>query len=44
MTRVKLLVIERIDLLNIVARYPDLAARLPVSAGTPEAGIPGNLA
>ena len=36
MTRVKLLVIDRTDLLDLVSRYPDLAARLRPCPGAPE--------
>ncbi len=40
MTRVKLLLIDRMDLLNIVARYPDLAGRLRPGIGRPEGDGP----
>ncbi len=40
MTRVKLLMIERMDLLNIIAAYPELATRLQADIGTPEPAIP----
>jgi voltage-gated potassium channel len=40
MTRVKLLILDRMDLLNIVARYPDLAIRLRSGIGTPEGNAP----
>lgn len=41
MTRVKLLAIERTDLLDIVARYPDLASRLRPGIGAPEPVVAG---
>jgi len=42
MTRAKLLMIERIDLLNIIAEYPELATRLRAGVGTPEPAIPAS--
>ena len=43
MTRVKILVVERMDLLNIVARHPELAARLRAGIGAPEVPITPDL-
>lgn len=43
MTRVKLLMIERMDLLNIVAGHPELAERLRVGFGAPEPAISQDL-
>jgi hypothetical protein len=40
MTRVKLLMIERIDLLNIIAAYPVLAGRLQAGIGVPDPVAP----
>ena len=41
MTRVKLLMIERTDLLDLVARYPDLATRLRPGIGAPNSSQAG---
>ena len=43
MTRVKLLMIERMDLLNVVAGHPELAERLRVGIGTPESPVSQDL-
>ena len=44
MTRVKLLMIERTDLLDLVARYPDLATHLRPGIGVPDPSDAGPMA
>jgi voltage-gated potassium channel len=43
MTRVKILMIERMDLLNIVAGHPELAERLRLGIGAPEPPLSADL-